>query len=189
MSEKELIQKLNTGCQTAFENLYHKYSEKVFFISFQFGLSKEDCAEIVQDVFLKVWERRRDLRCDLSFNAYLLTITKNLIIKKSRKNFTRIAFQHYYIQTTDKSHNQTEDLIVFADMLKVTQNFINTLPNQQREVFKMSKIEQLSHKEISDKLNLSIRTIENHVFRATQKLKERLSELGITLILYIILCF
>lgn len=187
MSEKELISQLINGHEYAFECLYNLYADKIFKVAVKFGLNNEDAAEIVQDVFIKIWERKEDLRLDLSFNAYLLTISKNFIIKKSRKNTTQIAFQKYYARFQNGVDNSTEDLIVYADLFKITEDFLNLLPTQQKEVFKMSRIEQLSHQEISVRLNLSVRTVENHLYRASAKLKEKLKEYGIATGLLILL--
>jgi RNA polymerase sigma-70 factor (family 1) len=187
LTEKELIIEIKTGNQSAFETLYNKYSEKIFHVTLRYGLTKEDAAEIVQDVFVKVWERKLDLRTDLSFNAYLLTITKNLIIKKTRKNATLTAFNQYYSKIQSDIDNSTEDIIVYADLFNITQSFIDNLPHQQQQVFKL-KIDQLTNREISEKLNLSIRTVENHIFRASTKLKGKLKELGIAIFCFC-LCF
>lgn len=181
MTEKIFLKQLKSNSEQALESLYNQYFDKIYKVSLRFGLNHEDAVEIVQDVFIKVWERRKDLNLDLSFNAYLLTICKNLIIKKARKNTTKIAFQKYYSKFQDGIDHSTEDLIVFADLLKVTQGFMDKLPPQQKVIFKLSRIDQLSHQEISERLNLSIRTIENHVYRASEKLKTILKESGITM--------
>jgi RNA polymerase sigma-70 factor, ECF subfamily len=179
VSEKELIINLKTGNQSAFEALYNKYSEKIFHVGLRFGLAKEDAMEIVQDVFVKVWERRMDIRTDLSFNAYLLTISKNFFIKKSRENATLTAQNQYYFKTHSELDTSSEDILIYSDLFNIAQSVIETLPDQQRQVFKLSRIDQLSNREISEKLNLSVRTVENHILRASARLKERLKELGI----------
>ena len=185
MTEKDFIEHLIAGEENALEVLYNKYAEKIYKVAVRFGLNHEDAIEIVQDVFIKVWEKRKDIRVDLSFNAYILTICKNLIIKKARKNTINTAFQKYYSKFQDGIDTSTEDLIVYADLLQVTESFLDILPAQQKEIFKLSRIEQLSHKEISERLNISVRTVENHVYRASEKLKIKLKELGITLSLII----
>lgn len=189
MTEKYFLEQLKANSEQAFESLYDQYSNKIYKVSLRFGLNHEDAVEIVQDVFVKVWERRKDINLELSFNAYLLTICKNLIIKKARKNTTQIAFQKYYSKFQDGIDRSTEDIIVFADLLKVTEGFMDLLPPQQKEIFKLSRIEQLSHQEISARLNLSVRTVENHVYRASEKLKMKLKELGITVSLLLFLNF
>lgn len=187
MTDHQLIEKLKKGEQKAFEALYERYAEKIFKVGIRFGLKKEDAVEIVQDVFVKVWERRAELRLDLSFNAYLLTITKNFIIKKSRKNATDLAFQQYYFKLQDTSDNSVEDLMVFADLFDITGSFIESLPPQQRDIFRMSKIDQLSHLEISKRLKLSVRTVENHVFRATSTLRQKLKKVGVMTCLFLLI--
>lgn len=186
MTEKYFLEQLKASNEQALESLYNQYFNKIYKVSLRFGLNHEDAVEIVQDVFIKVWERRKEINLDLSFNAYLLTICKNLIIKKARKNTTKIAFQKYYSKFQDGIDHSTEDLIVFADLLKITEGFVDMLPPQQKEIFRLSRIEQLSHQEISNRLNISIRTVENHVYRASEKLKLKLKELGVTI--SILLC-
>lgn len=179
MHEASLLIRIKEGDQSAFRIIYEKYSRKIYYVSIRFGLDKDDAAEIVQDVFVKIWERRHDLRTDLSFNAYLLTITRNFIIKKIRSNVSGIAIRNYVASNTMDRHNDTEDLVVYADLLRLTDAFIESLPEQQREIFKLHKIQHFSAREISEMLDLSIRTVENHLFRANAKLRIQLKSLGI----------
>jgi len=188
--DQELVEKIIAGDHRAFEVLYLQYGKKVFYVASRFGLSREDSEGIVQEVFIKIWERRADLRTDLSLNAYILTITKNIIIKKTRNNAFMLATKKYLSTHSDASHNNTEESLVYADLFNITESFLNELPEQQRVIFKMSKIEDLPSKEIAKQLNLSLRTVENHIFRASSKLKTKLKLLGIgTLSITIIYAF
>lgn len=181
MQEASLLDQIKEGNQAAFKAIYEKYSGKVYFVCIRFGLDKNDAEEVVQDSFIKIWERRRDIRTDLSFNAYLFTIAKNFIIKRMRSNINAAAIKTYLAARPAELNNETEDLIVYADLLQATDAFIESLPTQQREIFKLSKLQRYSAKEISEKLELSTRTVENHLFRANTKLKSRLKALGIHL--------
>jgi len=177
--ETSLLNKVIDGDPLAFKAIYERYCDKIYWVSARFGLDHDDATEVVQEVFVKVWEKRKDIRTDLSFNAYLLTITKNLILKKFRSRVHEIAARKYLSYQANERQNEAEAMIVFADLLKITDGFIESLPPQQREIFRLHKLENYSAKEISDMLDLSTRTVQNHLFRAGLKLKSHLKSMGI----------
>lgn len=177
--ETSLLIKVINGDPLAFKAIYEHYCDKIYYVSTRFGLDKDDAEEIVQEVFVKVWEKRKDIKTELSFNAYLQTIAKNLILKKFRSRLLDIAARKHLSYQNDNRQNETESMIVYADLLKITDQFIESLPPQQKEIFKLHKLERYSAKEISDMLDLSTRTVQNHLFRAGIKLKSHLKSLGI----------
>lgn len=179
------IRKLKAGSQIAFETIYDCFSQKVYSIAIKFGLDREDANEVVQDVFIKLWNHRSTLNENLSIKSYLFTITKNALINRQKKMVYEIAYKKYLEKQDLNTFSQTEDDVYYSDLEQLAETFINKLPTQQKEIFLLSKRENLPSQEIAEKLNLSLRTVENQVYRATKKIKEELKKNGAAISLLI----
>jgi len=173
-SVTELVGLLQTGDQKAYINLYNFFAPKILNTCKKMYLNQQDAEEVVQEVFLKVWEKRGQLDNTLSFNAYLLTIMRSLIFKRSRKQALDIAYQKYNIQFLSKEDNCTEEAILFEEIKSFSNKAIASLPKGQQEVFSLKFSEHLSADEIAVKLHLSKRTVENQLYKATKELKKKL---------------
>lgn len=173
------IRKLKAGNQIAFETIYDCFSQKVHSIAIRFGLNREDANEVVQDVFMKLWNHRSSLNEHLSIKAYLFTITKNTLINRQKKIAYEIAYKKYLEKQDLNSFLDPENEIFYSDIEQLAETAIDKLPIQQKEIFLLSKKEDLPSKEIADKLNLSLRTVENQIYRATKKIREVLKKNGI----------
>jgi len=188
--DPSVIQSLKKGDEAAFKNVYDTFSQKIFMVSVKFGLSVDEAREIVQEVFVKLWSHKSTLKENLSINAYLLTITKNTLINFRKKQAYEIAYKKYLDKQDLNSIISTEDEIIYADYEILAESFIKQLPTQQKEIFLLSKKENLPSKEIAEKLNISLRTVENQIYRATKKIKEELrrNNVAITLLLICVCC-
>lgn len=179
------IRKLKTGSRVAFKIIYDCFSHKVYSIAVKFGLNREDANEVVQDVFIRLWNHRHTLNEHLSIKAYLFTITKNTLINRQKKAAYDIAYKKYLEKQDLNVFSDMENEILYSDFEQLAETFIDKLPAQQKEIFLLSKKENLPHKAIADKLNLSLRTVENQIYRATKKIKEELKKNGAAISLFI----
>ncbi|MCS4435393.1 sigma-70 family RNA polymerase sigma factor [Aquiflexum gelatinilyticum] len=170
------VSRLREGDEKAFSMLYDFFRSKVFFTSKKMNLSTEDAEEIVQEVFLIIWKNRQNLNSELSFNAYLLTILKSLIIKKSKKEARRIAYEVYTLSTQEIESNETETQIEYSEFERISISEIEKLPKTQKEIFKMKNYENLHSGEIAEKLGISKRTVESHIYVATKSIKNKLQK-------------
>ena len=173
-SDHDLVSRLRDGDDVAFEKLYGKYAGKIYNICRKMGLPHEDAEGVVQEVFLRIWRNRSNLDSSLSFNAYIIAIVRSIVLKQSRKQARFVAFQHYAIQHFPQGTNETEDYVIFTDLDKKSSEAIEQLPAKQKQVFMMKNFEHLTIEEIAEKLNLSKRTVENQIYRATKQLRESL---------------
>jgi RNA polymerase sigma-70 factor (ECF subfamily) len=169
-----LVSQLKGGSESAFTELFRLFGPKIFNTSKKMNLSAEDAEETVQEVFLIIWKNKHNLNCELSFNAYLLTILKSIIVKKAKKEARRIAFEVYEISSMETSSNETEKQIEFKEFEDISYAEVEKLPKTQKEIFKMKNYENLASGEIAEKLGISKRTVENHVYAATKSIKQRL---------------
>lgn len=188
MSSKEVkyVKKLKDGDLYAFEVLFTKYANKVYCVARKMSLGHEDAEGLVQDLFLKVWERRRDLDEHKSFNAYLLTIARSMIIKRYRKNALQTGYEKYALSYLRSSSNSTEENIIFDDLYSISSKYLDELPKKQKQVFILRNMENLTIEEIAERLDVSKRTVENQIYRASKTLRDKLS--GLQYVYLLILC-
>jgi RNA polymerase sigma-70 factor (ECF subfamily) len=158
-----LIEKINQGDTKAFEELYYKYSEKLFYFAIRYLKTKEDAEGLVQEIFIKIWENRSTLKTGLSFNAYLFTIARNAIFNLHRKNLNEKVYKEYLRNYLDEYQNKTENDVILSDMKKRIEKKIEKLPPQRKLIFQLSRNEGLSYREISKKLKISEKTVEAHM--------------------------
>lgn len=180
LSLQHIVRNISQGDETSFEELFRLFSKKIYNISRKMRLSHEEAEEVVQEVFLYIWKNKEKLDSDLSINAYMITIIRSIIIKKNRKEARFFAFQQYQIPLLDSltAHTPQDDLI-YSEFHRLSMDIIEKLPPAQRQAFKMKHLENRSYEEIAVKLNVSQRTVENQVFRATKWVKKRLEVLEI----------
>jgi RNA polymerase sigma-70 factor (family 1) len=172
MEDKDHVTGLKQNDAASFKYLYDKYCGLVFYISTRMGLQKEASEEIVQDTFLKIWEKRHDLDESLSIKSYLIAIARNIILRTVRKKMYDTAYQQYHEKFSSTSSSETENEILFRDMLQNAEKFIDKLPEVQKQIFILHQNSHLSANKIADELNLSSRTVENQLYRANKKILE-----------------
>ena len=170
---KELIILLKNGDEKAFTTLYRLYWSKVYNFSRLYLSSITEVEEVVQEVFVKVWETRDFLRADDNFKGYLFIITRNLIFNQFRKSFNENAYK-LTVLSAAMDYYDMEDELSAADLKEFIKRMVGGLPPRQQEVFKMSRDEHLTYKEIATRLNISEKTVERHINEAIKFLKKNI---------------
>jgi RNA polymerase sigma-70 factor (family 1) len=177
---RHLVISLSQGDERSFEELYRLFSEKIYHISRKMNLSHEDAEGVVQEVFLKIWKNRSKLDPELSINAYLIAIVRSLVIKKAKKDARFFAFQQYKIPLLQQLTSPgADDELIFSEFSQLTREIIEQLPPAQKKIFQLRYLENLSTAEIADQLQISKRTVENQIFRATSFVREKLTKIKI----------
>lgn len=169
------VSELKRGSALAFKCLYNKYADKIFHVSRGFFLDTEEAREIVQEVFLTLWDKKDQLDEKLSINAFLLTVTKNKILNYQRKKVAHLERNRVFIEYNGPS-NSTEDEFLFHELKSFTLGFIDSLPHQRKEIFLLSRRDGLKNAEIAELLNISLRTVENNIYRAEKEIRSFLEE-------------
>lgn len=178
-----LVEQLKQGNSPAFNMLYTRHFRKLYGFSLRMTGNRQDAEEVVQEVFTKIWEMRDRLEPNLSFSSLLFTIGKNNIYNKARKRLYDRAYQEYLARYAAKSQAVTEDDILLHEMEIFLEKAIDLLPERRREIFIMSRKNGLTNKEIAQKLNTSLSNVENHINKALQSLRRRLT--GKELLVYL----
>ncbi|MCT4647059.1 MAG: RNA polymerase sigma-70 factor [Carboxylicivirga sp.] len=128
-------------------------------------------SDITQDVFTKVWENRKNIRKS-TVNALLYTMANNLFISECRRNKRDIEL--HLKDEAEETHISAEEAYVYSETKKRYENTLNTMPCEAREVFLMSRIEELKYREIADRLQISIKTVEKRMSIALGCLRQEL---------------
>lgn len=174
VGDKELLLGIRNDNMVSFDTLYRKYSRKIFKFAFSMLKSVEDSENIVQDVFLNLWLNRHRIEKDSSVKYYLFTITYNSSISVLRKKLSESKFVEYLNTLPDSENNAVNLEIEYNDLVNRLNAIVKSLPSRQKEVFQLHKIEGLKYQEISDKLNISVNTIENHMSSALRTIRKKL---------------
>lgn len=174
--ETVLVVRLKQGDLEAFDMIYNMYAGKLYAFGMKYLKSTADAEELVQSVFMKVWENHKKIDSDLSFRSYLFTIAYNDICKL----FRRKSYLRKYVNETLYENSEisasAEEGIDYQSVIAEVQKIVNTLPEKQKEVFVKSRLEGKSAKEISEELGLSPGTIDNYISGAMKFIRSRISK-------------
>lgn len=174
MNERQLLASLKKGDETAFDAIFKKYASDVYYFSFDMMRNEAEAEEIVQETFLKVWEVRRTVDPDLNFSKFLITIAKNKIYNSYRRK----VIERKYGRAVDASLNSAANIeqeLYLEDLRKLLLKGIDRLLPQQREVLTL-KSQGLGNDEISEKLGIPKKTVENHLYKAYRQLRGDMNE-------------
>lgn len=158
-----LIARLRSGDMEAFKLLFERYSNRLYQFSLKYLRDKEDAEDLLNDVFLKIWENRVSLKTNTSFQSYLFTIAYNNIrqryLKKSREEKYIQVFAAENLFDPKKGEDIQDYLLVVQEINKV----ISLLPARRKEIFNLSYKEELKNHEIANKLGLSEQFVKNQL--------------------------
>ncbi len=159
-----LLEKLKSGDEKALEELVYIHIAKVFNFSFSILKSKEEAEEVSQDVFIKLWNSREKLDTALPVDRLLFRIAKNLTLNKIRDN----QKHKHGVEVSENLliGNSTMEDILFKEMETTLLKAIETLPPRRKIIFELSRLQGLSNKEISEKLDISVNTVEGQIRKA-----------------------
>lgn len=185
--DSKSIQLLIAGDESVFNMTYELYSEKVYRVAFRFLKDKEQSEEIVQETFINLWLSKEKLDPEGNIWLYLFVISKRLSLTALRQISKSTNLVDKIFHNTTEEHNQTEEEVLARDLGLYTERIIQKLPHQQQLVFKLSRIDGLSYKEIAEQLHISPNTVKNHMVAALKTLKQHLKDSDF--IYFIVLAF
>ena len=168
------ISLLKNGDADSFESIYEDLSEPVYSLAIHFLKDTDWSEEIVQEVFLRLWVNREKLDEDGNMWLYLYVLTKRLCLNRLREiRRSKESFEQLMCKIEHFSVNTQND-VFSADLEKYVDKAISLLPERQKVIFRLSRFEGLSHKEIADELGISPNTVKNHIVEAIKTLKKSL---------------
>lgn len=167
-SESDCIRQVKLGDERAFDQLFRQYSALVYRFSYSYLKSRVEAEEIVQECFLKVWEKRLLLREDVPLKGYLFTIAHHAVLNLLRHSRHRARFQtHLAALRPAVATNAAE----YSEMEALYQAALEKLPPKRRQIFILSRQQGLSYPEIAQQLDLSVKTVEAQIVQALKFLR------------------
>jgi RNA polymerase sigma-70 factor (family 1) len=184
LSDMDLVDLLKSGDQLAFTELLKRYNRLLFIHAYKLLKDKEDARDLVQEIFIAIWDSRESISAKTNFAGFLYASIRNkvlnLIIHKKVEHKYLNSLKDYI----EKGEAQTDYLARTRELQSIIEREIQFLPPKMREIFELSRYDNLSHKQISEKLNLSEKTVKKQVNNALKILRVKL---GLLAYLYFIL--
>ncbi len=186
--EEEIILGLKNSNQSVFDHLFREQYAPLCRYALKIVRNNDIAEEIVQDVFVSIWNRRIELNIETSLNAYLLSSVKYSCYNHLRKknltivdtDLTKESFTEQFISDTKADSQITQE-----ELQQIIQNGIHELPEKCQQIFSLSREIGLSNKEIATELDISIKTVENQMTIALQKLRKHVIKYWGAFILFI----
>lgn len=179
------LRHLQQGDLQGFRRLFDHYHQTVFSFALRLVKDREVAEEISSDVFIKLWNKRKDIKTEGCLDRLLLTITKGLAIDHLRKVARQAKSRELYWLHCQTEHTPEQNEEVFEQNLAAVQQAIKSLPPKRRKVFELRYKEELSYQQIAQVLDVSPNTVKVHLNKATKHLRQQLEinyHLGLAII-------
>ena len=171
-SDKNLWKLVKKGNELAFNQLFDRYWESLTARAFKVLKNRESAQDVVQELFANLWLKRSSLEIDhmASYLSGAIKFRTLNHISKQKMSMVELDFVESFL-----SLNTPEDLLAFQELDNSVREAINQLPDQCQRIFRMSRFDHMSNKEIAGKLNLSVSTVENHISNAIRLLRPKVT--------------
>ncbi len=189
-NEKLLLQRIAESDDASFAKLYEAYSDSLCQFVLKYVKSKEFSNDIIQEVFIRIWEHRNELHTIDSFKAYLFTIARNLTLnflkRASKENTVKAEIARNYKPVDSNA----EDRLLSNQYRQFIEEVLQSLPAQTRTVFRLCREEEKSYDEVASCLGISRSAVKKHIVRSHKFFKERMLDhpdlqFGILFILFL----
>ena len=178
-TESKLIHKLKKGSMKAFDTIYNMYVKQLYTYCFQYTKSKEDAEEIVQDVFVRLWINRKNIRQEETLRSLLFIMSKHHLINAYRTHINSLMYEDY-VKYQDNIPAESQGCpIEYNEFVKQLKTALHNLSDTQQQVIEMSKLKHLTNKEIALELELSEQTVKNKLSLGLKKLREELKNISV----------
>lgn len=184
--DEVLFAQIVRGDERAFSLVFQKYNRLLYVLAYRYLMSKDMAEDAVQQVFVNLWEYRKELDIEISLKNYLFTMTKNYVLNVIRHENTVIEKQYELAQRTSVYADDLLEKMERQECRELFYKAIERLPSQKRKICLMKIEEELSNQEIADTLHLSVNTIKTHYMEAIKLIRKYLTELLVIVILVII---
>jgi len=183
-TDLELIELMRTDDEAAFAEIYRRYSLMLISYSLKVIQEKEQAKDIVQEVFISIWKRRVNLNLSGDLSHYLLKAVRNLSIRYIEKNITEKNFTKRFALFTQHLPFSPYSALEIQELEEKIEAAINNLPPKMKEVYYLSRYENLSYKEIANKLGIAETTVKKQVSNALHIIRNEIKGIPGAAIIY-----
>lgn len=181
-----LVASLKEGDQKAFDLIYNSIANRLYLYILKKIGNKEISEEILQEVFIALWDNRNSIEVDTSLDAYLYGIARNKIFSFMRSEHVRKKYTAEFSLFAQRYRdNSVEEAMDVKDLQNVLQERISELPPKCQTAFRMSRFEHEPISQIAERMNISTGTVENYITQALRHLRTRMTSLFMLLLMII----
>lgn len=189
-TDKELIQKVRSGDISAFEKLYRRYAIKMYRQAYAILDDEEEAKDLVQELFTNFWNKISDIELlHETIFPYLYTANKNLVFKKLERDKLKRRHRDFLYAKFEEMDFSTLEQLNYTELKDKLDQAVQTLPPKMKTVFLLSRDQQLSHKEIAAKLEISDKTVKKQINNALKILRKELNLSGLEILIALLLLF
>ena len=174
IDEINLIKRLKQDDEKAFNILFYQHHAKVYNLARRFLPYKEDAEEIVQIVFIALWENRIHIDETQSLCGYIMTIARHWIYNTIKKSIYRQGYLEHLQQQNKSLEYITEDLVLYNELNALVDKLTNELPPKRNEIFRLSRNEGLSYREIANRLSITESTVNTQITKALDYIRKNI---------------
>jgi RNA polymerase sigma-70 factor (ECF subfamily) len=182
--DDELMQEIKADNMFAFDVLYKRYCKRVYKFGYSILKSREDSENLMQDVFLNLWENRHKVEKNSSIKSYVFTITYNSSISIIRRKAKESQFMEYLKSQQEITVEPVNIELEYTELTNKLDKILQALPQRQKEIYLLHRVKGFKYSEIAESLNISVNTVENHMSRALKSIREKLGNYSLIAILF-----
>lgn len=188
-TDKDLFTLIADGDEVAFAELFRRYDKRIFPFTLKMIKSHAQAEEITQEIFIKLWSNRQKL-IDIDHpEAYIFTVASRHTLDHIKKLRTQEKRMRSLSSRLTETSNATEETILYRESASLINAAVETLPDQQKKIYQLSRNQGYTNNEIAEMLNLSPNTIRNHLAAALRTIRKFITEKGRTTLSSVIVFF
>lgn len=185
LSDTVLVQDISNGCENAFRKIYDRYHIQMFYIAKKYVKDSSLAEDVVQEIFVKVWEKRQKLDHVNSIKSYLFTMVRNHVLNTLRDRKSELISISMVKEEKLPLNNSTEEKLQYREYEAVLMRGVGELSGRKREVFELRTKEGLTNLEVAELLKIHVRTVKTHYYNSSKFIRTYLkNHAGILLILF-----
>ena len=174
--ESDLLTAMAAGDFDAFSALYKKYRQALYYFALSLSKNHHEAEELVQSVFVSVWEVRQTIDPSKPFNVYLFRIARNRFYDMLRKRVSETCYMNYILYHNNQIHDDLEKQVENKEINEIINKLLLQVPERRQEIFRLSRDENLSYKQIAERLNISENTVDTQIRNVLNYLRKTLAK-------------
>ncbi|WP_420321619.1 RNA polymerase sigma-70 factor [Flagellimonas sp.] len=184
-TDEALLGRLRKNDPSALTELYDRYWDSAYLTAYNVLKDKKLCEDVVQELFMDIWNRRQKLDIKTTFKSYFFSCVRYQVFAQIRKKEKNVRTELFENLDQRIHYNCPESEYLYQELLEKISSTVEHLPKKCREVYMLSRNEHLSHSEISDRLHISTKTVENHMTKALKILRNSVGSLVLVLVWFL----